>query len=56
MTRRSDMMLEDLFDCKHEPEIPVTDDSSGEIIYWLCRCGQKHFIGQVSEKPDDASR
>lgn len=39
MTRRSDMMLEDIFGCDHAPEIPVTED--GQIVHWLCRCGRK---------------
>lgn len=39
MTRRRDLMLEDLRDCDHSAEIPVAE--GGEILYWLCRCGQK---------------
>lgn len=39
MTKRSDMMLENIFGCKHEPETPISQ--YGEIIYWLCRCGRK---------------
>lgn len=34
MTRNSDF----LFDCNHEPSIPVSDDD-GEIIEWRCECG-----------------
>jgi len=30
-------MLEDLFECSHAPEVPISDD--GEIIAWYCRCG-----------------
>lgn len=40
MTRRRDLMCEDIFCCTHEPETPVTD-GSGEIAYWVCRCGTK---------------
>jgi len=42
MTRRRDLMLEDLLGCTHEPETPVTDtEGSGEILYWICRCGKR---------------
>jgi len=40
MTRNSDCWdLEDLRECEHEPETPIAED--GEIIGWLCRCGQR---------------
>jgi hypothetical protein len=39
MTRRRDLMCEDIFECAHKPEIPISDN--GEIMYWLCRCGKK---------------
>ena len=39
--RRSEMMLEDLVGCMHEPETPVCDDDGTEILYWICRCGQR---------------
>jgi len=51
MTRRSDLMCEDLFGCTHEPEIPVSQD--GEIIHWLCRCGKKV---DVQTKPKEESK
>jgi len=51
MTRRRDLMCEDLFGCDHEPEIPVTD--GGEIIYWRCRCGKKKWTPPTEEKSDD---
>ena len=41
MTRRSDLILEDLTGCTHEPETPVCDDAGTEILYWLCRCGRR---------------
>jgi len=34
-------MCDELFGCDHEPEVPVEED--GEIVYWLCRCGRKHY-------------
>lgn len=37
MTRRSDLMCEDLFGCTHEAEVPVSDGE--EIVAWKCRCG-----------------
>lgn len=52
MTRRSDMMLEDLIGCNHEPETPITQD--GEIIYWLCRCGREHW--PVKESKDGTEK
>jgi hypothetical protein len=39
MTRRSDLMCEDIFGCDHKPEIPITEN--GNIIEWRCRCGRK---------------
>lgn len=38
MTRRSDLMCEDIFGCKHEPETAIVEN--GEILEWRCRCGQ----------------
>lgn len=49
MTRRSDMMLEDLAGCTHEPETPVVEEDGQEILYWLCRCGRRH---EVPAKPN----
>ena len=40
MTRRSDLMLEDLTGCDHSPAIPVVDDF-GNIDHWLCHCGRR---------------
>lgn len=48
MTRRSDMMLEDIYGCQHTPETPIVDDS-GEILYWLCRCGRKQQVPKKEE-------
>jgi hypothetical protein len=41
MTRRSDLMLEDLTGCTHESETPICDEDGSEILYWVCRCGQR---------------
>jgi len=41
VTRRSDLMLEDLIGCTHEPETPVVEDDGSEILYWICRCGRR---------------
>lgn len=53
MTRRRDLMCEDIFGCDHTPETPVTEE--GEIVYWLCRCGRKHYqekqVDGQEEKP-----
>jgi len=40
MTRRRDLMLEDLFECKHEAEIPIVSEY-GEILHWRCHCGRR---------------
>lgn len=40
MTRRRDLMCEDIFGCTHEPETPVTD-GHGDVSHWVCRCGAK---------------
>jgi len=52
MTRNREVRCEDLFDCDHEPETPVTDED-GEIIQWVCRCGK--VTKQVDLKPADSS-
>jgi len=41
MTRRSDLMLEDLLGCRHELTLPVVDDDTWEILYWRCVCGAR---------------
>ena len=41
MTRRRDLMCEDIFGCAHEPEIPISD--GGDIVEWRCRCGEKRY-------------
>lgn len=51
MTRRSDMMLEDIFGCDHTPETPITDDG-GEILYWVCRCGRMHPVPEPKPEPE----
>jgi hypothetical protein len=48
MTRNSELYLEDIFGCKHEPETPIIEQ--GEIIYWMCRCGLKIPIEELSKK------
>jgi hypothetical protein len=40
MTRRRDMMCEDIFGCTHEPETPIID-WDGSVLHWVCRCGTK---------------
>ena len=47
MTRRRDLMCEDIFGCCHEPEIPISQD--GEIVAWVCACGARTH--PVSPKP-----
>jgi hypothetical protein len=42
MTRNSDLRLDDLFGCDHTPETPIVDESIGEILWWVCRCGRHH--------------
>lgn len=39
MTRRRDLMCEDIFECDHEPEVAISE--GGEVIAWRCRCGRK---------------
>ena len=39
MTRRSDLMCEDIFGCDHALETPISHD--GEIVAWACRCGAR---------------
>ena len=48
MTRRRDLMCEDIFGCAHEPEIAVSDDATGEIVGWRCRCGREVPLVQES--------
>lgn len=48
MTRRSDLMLEDLRGCNHEMTIPISEN--GEILYWRCTCGERRqSVEQIQE-------
>lgn len=38
MTRNRELDLQDIVDCAHEPELPVTEN--GAIIGYACRCGR----------------
>ena len=38
MTRNRELDLQDIVDCTHEPELPVTEN--GSIIGYACRCGR----------------
>ncbi len=54
MTRRSDMMCEDLWGCDHKPKIPISD--SGEIVSWRCNCGAKEYTPeQIKELNERAA-
>lgn len=55
MTRRSDLMCEDIFGCTHKPEIPIVDDDSNDILFWLCRCGSTKTTVE-SIRADNAKR
>jgi len=49
VTRRSDLMLEDIDGCDHTPETPISED--GEVLYWVCRCGKhQHWPPDKNEK------
>lgn len=48
MTRRRDMMLEDLLECGHELTIPISEN--GEIISWRCDCGARVVKAAEREK------
>lgn len=50
MTRRRDLICEDIFGCTHEPETPVSD--GGEILYWMCRCGRR--VPENAQRPNEA--
>lgn len=41
MTRRRDLMCEDIFGCTHEPETPILTDDGQDVDHWVCRCGQR---------------
>lgn len=56
MTRRSDLMLEDLTGCDHRPETPIVDAINGEIVYWLCRCGRRHRVTEPDPPPKGESK
>lgn len=59
MTRNRELYLEDIIGCKHEPETPIIDNN-GNIIYWVCRCGQRHdpktFKDDKDEEPTKVER
>jgi hypothetical protein len=44
MTRNSDLYCRDIFECTHQPETPIIDEVTLEILYWVCRCGKRHEI------------
>lgn len=54
MTRRREMMCEDLFECTHEPETAIADPD-GNVYAWQCRCGAYRFDAtdaEISCEPD----
>jgi hypothetical protein len=53
MTRRRDLMCEDIFGCVHYPEVAVSRD--GEIVEWRCRCGKYSRSVASAEVPADSS-
>jgi hypothetical protein len=53
MTRRRDLMCEDLFGCIHRPEVAISRD--GEIVEWRCRCGKYSRPVASSAEPADSS-
>jgi len=46
MTKNYEIDCRDLFECAHEPEIPISDGS--EIVEWRCRCGRKANTAMVN--------
>lgn len=38
MTRKRDLMCEDILGCDHTPTIPISDH--GFVIEWRCMCGR----------------
>lgn len=44
MTRRRDLMCEDIFGCDHALTIPISEN--GTILYWRCVCGAKQQTGK----------
>lgn len=48
MTRHRDLMCEDLFECQHKAEIPIS--SEGMIVEWRCRCGKTVFVPDELDK------
>lgn len=50
MTRRSDLMLEDLYGCAHSAETPIVSEDGATILHWICRCGRKVKETQTAEE------
>ena len=49
MTRRRDLMCEDIFGCDHTASVPVSEGN--ELVAWMCSCGAvKHPV----KKPEPA--
>ena len=47
MTRNREIDCDDLRNCDHSPQLPITED--GELAYWLCSCGEtRHQVGAVA--------
>lgn len=54
MTRRRDLMCEDIFGCDHTPEVPIVED--GAVVHYVCRCGRKHPVPAEDEKRGEAGQ
>ena len=48
MTRNNEIDLQDLIECDHALEIPVTEGV--DIVYWMCRCGKKKIDASEVEE------
>jgi hypothetical protein len=47
MTRRRDLMCEDIFGCNHRTTIPLSQD--GRVVQWRCVCGER--VRSVEPEP-----
>lgn len=55
MTRRSDLMLEDISHGRAEcvPSIPIVEEDGSEVIGWACVCGTRFSLEEMRKMRDE---
>jgi len=55
MTRRSDLMLEDISHDRSKcvPSIPIVEEDGSEVIGWCCVCGAQFSLEEMRKMRDE---